>query len=56
MSLNLTSIGIGPPPRLAEVEAFVRASNSPGIVMVDRRLMLELLDYLRRLERECDAR
>jgi hypothetical protein len=52
MVLHLTSIDISPPPRLGEVEAFVRASNAPGVLLVDRDLMRGLLDYLRRLERE----
>jgi hypothetical protein len=40
-----------PPPRLDEIEAYVTASGAPAIVMVDRPLMIELLQYLRWLER-----
>lgn len=37
---------------LAEYEALVRASSAPAILMIDRELMLRLLDYVHRLEAE----
>jgi hypothetical protein len=41
-----------PPPGLAEFEVFVRASDAPAVLVIDRELMRRLLDYMRQLERE----
>jgi hypothetical protein len=55
MTLHLLSIATGSPNQpegLNEFEALVMASAAPAVLMIDRQQMRELLEYVRRLERE----
>ncbi len=54
MTLHLTSIdnSSAGPDGLAEFEGVVMASDKPGLMMISRAWMRELLEYVRRLERE----
>jgi len=55
MTLHLTSIGYNPPSApdgLAEFEGVVMASDKPALMLIGRAWMRELLEYVRRLERE----
>jgi hypothetical protein len=54
MTLHLTTIdsSAAGPDGLAEFEGVVMASESPALMMISRAWTRELLEYVRRLERE----